>query len=162
MISSNYKIKTLDKIKFKSNQTFCFVLLCFVVFCLVLFCFVWWLWLQLSTIIVKMIVQMCFLVQEPEENINIIDNWVLFCFVWWLWLQTSTMIVKMIDQMCFLVQEPEENVNIINNYVQIMHKSTYLKTYLKKEIWSKKNGSFSSTQAPNQQMIIDQSYKNTK
>ena len=44
------------------------------------------------------------------------------------------MIVKMIVQMCFLVQEPEENVNIINNYVQIMHKSTYLKTYLKKKI----------------------------
>ena len=55
--------------------------------------------------------------------------------------------------MCFLVQEPEENVNIINNNIQIMHKSTYLKTYLKKkkEIRSKKNGSFSSTQAPHQQ-----------
>ena len=31
--------------------------------------------------IVKMIVQMCFLVQEPEENVNIIDNCVLFCLV---------------------------------------------------------------------------------
>ena len=55
--------------------------------------------------------------------------------------------------MSCLVQEPEENVNIINNYIQITHKSTYLKTYLKKEIWSKKNGSFSSTQAPHQQVI---------
>ena len=44
------------------------------------------------------------------------------------------MIVKMIVKMCFLVQEPEENVNILNNYIQIMQKSTYLKTYLKKEI----------------------------
>ena len=44
------------------------------------------------------------------------------------------MIVKMIVQMCFLVQEPEENVNIISSYIQIKHKGTYLKTYLKKEI----------------------------
>ena len=38
IISSNYKIKTFDKIKikFKSNQTFC--LLCFVLFRFVLFC----------------------------------------------------------------------------------------------------------------------------
>ena len=60
---------------------------------------------------------------------------------------------KCLYTMSCLVQEPEENVNIINNYIQIMHKSTYLKTYLKKEIWSKKNGSFSSTQAPHQQVI---------
>ena len=59
---------------------------------------------------------------------------VLFCFV----LSDdydctlSTIIVKMIGKMCFLVQEPEENVNMINNYIQIMHKSAYLKTYLKK------------------------------
>ena len=63
----------------------------------------------------------------------------------WLW--------KWLYTMSCLVQEPEENVNIINNYIQITHKSTYLKTYLKKEIWSKKNGSFSSTQAPHQQVI---------
>ena len=63
----------------------------------------------------------------------------------WLW--------KWLYTMSCLVQEPEENVNIINNYIQIMHKSTYLKTYLKKKIWSKKNGSFSSTQAPHQQVI---------
>ena len=63
----------------------------------------------------------------------------------WLW--------KCLYTMSCLVQEPEENVNIINNYIQITHKSTYLKTYLKKEIWSKKNGSFSSTQAPHQQVI---------
>ena len=30
--------------------------------------------------------------------------------------------------------ELEEIQNIINNYIQITHKSTYLKTYLKKEI----------------------------
>ena len=64
----------------------------------------------------------------------------------WLW--------KWLYTMSCLVQEPEENVNIINNYIQITHKSTYLKTYLKKEIWSKKNGSFSSTQAPHQQFPI--------
>ena len=34
-----------------------------------------------------------------------------------------------------------------------MHKSTYLKTHLKKKILCKKNGSFSSTQAPHQQVI---------
>ena len=65
----------------------------------------------------------------------------------WLW--------KWLYTMSCLVQEPEENVNIINNYIQITHKSTYLKTYLKKEIWSKKNGSFSSTQAPHQQAKIN-------
>ena len=30
----------------------------------------------LSTIIVKMIDKMCFLVQEPEENVNMINNYV--------------------------------------------------------------------------------------
>ena len=47
-----------SELKMKSNQTFC------------LFCFVWWLWLHFSTMIVKMIVKMCFLFQEPEENVN--------------------------------------------------------------------------------------------
>ena len=40
-----------------------------------------------------------------------------------------------------------------------MHKSTYLKTYLRKEIGSKKNGSFSSTQAPHQELISHKRYK---
>ena len=94
----DYKIKTLHQIK----PFVCFALLCFVLFCFVLSCFV------------------------------------LPCFVWWLWLHLSTMIVKMIVKICFLVQEPEENVIIISSYIQIKHKSTYLKMYLKKEIWSKK------------------------
>ena len=78
------------------------------------------------------------LIKSNSNQIKPFVCFVLFCFVWWLWLQLSTMIVQMIVKMCFLVQEPEENVNILNNYIQIMQKSTYLKTYLKKEIWSKK------------------------
>ena len=76
-----------------------------------------------------------------NQNHKVKSNLWLFCFVLFCFVLSddydctlSTIIVKMIGKMCFLVQEPEENVNIINNYVQIMHKNTYLKTYLKKKI----------------------------
>ena len=35
---------------------------------------------------------------------------------------------------CLFCFVSEENVNTMNDYIQIMHKSTYLKTNLKKEI----------------------------